>query len=412
MEQILHIDCNCFYASVECLYNPAIKDKPVAVAGDPENRHGIILAKNYVAKKYRIETGEALWQAKNKCPDLICVPPNYDRYLRFSRIARQLYYEYSDQVEPYGLDECWVRVTYSPNCNGDPIAIAEEIRKRMREEVGLTVSIGLSWNKIFAKFGSDYKKPDAFTMITPQNYKEIVWPKPVEDLLYVGSRTKKKLNGRAIFSIGDLANYNRKALGLWLGKWGYILSDFANGLDCEPVRSFREENIIKSIGNGITTPRDVVNYYEARLVITVLAESVAARLREHNFKCRGVQLDLRDNQLYGFSRQMKLRQATFCSDDIVEGAMAILRDNYVFNRALRSINVRAINLVSADCSIQLDLFNERDDLKLEQREKVVDELRARFGHFIIGRASLMKHDKLTHFNPKGDHTIHPMAYFR
>lgn len=183
-------------------------------------------------------------------------------------------------------------------------------------------------------------------------------------------------------------------------------------MDCEPVRSFGEESIIKSIGNGITTPRDVVNSYEARLVITVLAESVAARLRKHHFKCRGVQLDLRDNQLFGFSRQMKLRKATFCSDDIVEGAMTLLLNNYVFNRYLRSITVRAINLVSADTGIQLDLFDERDDIKLEKREKVVDELRARFGHFIIGRASLMAGDELSHFDPKGDHTIHPMAYFR
>ena len=412
MEQILHIDMNSCYASIECLYRPELKDKPVAVAGDPENRHGIILAKNTYAKKFGVTTGEAIWQARGKCPGLILVPPHYDRYLRFSRIARSLYYEYANQVEPYGLDECWVRVTNSPACGGDALTIAKEIRKRMREEIGLTVSVGLSWNKIFAKFGSDYKKPDALTVITPANYKEIVWPKPVEDLLYVGHRTKKKLNGRGILTIGDLAQYDRKALGLWLGKWGLVLSDFARGLDSEPVRVMGEENIIKSIGNGVTMPKDVVNSSEAMLVITVLAESVAARLKEHNFRCKGVQLDLRDSNLYSISRQKKLSKVTYCSYDLIEGAMQLLQANYVFERPLRSINVRAINLVAADSGVPIDLFSRVDDVKLERCEKVVEELRKRFGHFIIGRASLLKDTQLTHFNPHEDHVIHPMAYFR
>lgn len=412
MEQILHIDCNSYYASVECLYNPSIRSLPVAVAGDPENRHGIILAKNTYAKRFGVATGEAIWQAKSKCPQLVLVPPHYDKYLRFSRLARKLYYEYSDQVEPYGLDECWVNITHSPCCQGQPVAIAEEIRRRMREEMGLTVSVGLSWNKIFAKFGSDYKKPDALTVITPENYRQLIWPQPVEDLLYVGRRTKRKLNGRGIFTVGDLANYPVESLGRWLGKWGYILSNFARGLDCEPVRRLDEASAIKSIGNGVTTPRDVVNSAEAKLVISVLSESVAERLRDHHFKCRGVQLDLRDSSLYSFSRQTRLSKATFCSDDIIAAAMELLRDNYVFARPLRSINVRAINLVSADREVQLELFAKRDDAKLEQREKVVDELRRRFGHFIIGRASMLTDERLTSFDPHGDHIIHPMAYFR
>ena len=183
---ILHSDMNNFYASVEILYDPALRDKPVAVAGDEEARHGIVLAKNDIAKRLGIHTGQVLWEARQQCPELVCVPAHYERYLAFSAQAREIYTSYTDQVESFGLDECWLDVTGSVGLFGDGPTIANDIRGRIRRELGLTVSVGVSFNKVFAKLGSDMKKPDAITVITPENYRERAWSLPVSDLLYVG----------------------------------------------------------------------------------------------------------------------------------------------------------------------------------------------------------------------------------
>lgn len=413
MRTILHVDLNNFYASVECLYNPALRNKAVAVAGDPANRHGIILAKNMPAKKMGVKTGEAIWQAKEKVPDLICVPPHYDKYLRFSRAARKIYYRYTNQVESFGIDEAWLDVTGSENLFGSGTDIAEKIRRTMKDELGLTVSIGVSWNKIFSKFGSDYKKLDAVTCITQNNYKDIVWPLPVSELLYVGKATAYKLNRRAIFTIGDLAARDPALLKLTLGKWGLILSDFARGLDSSPVRTIDERSAIKSIGNGVTTPRDITNADDAKLVFICLAESVAARLRENGLKCTGVEITLRDNTLYTVCRQMQLPCPTCYSEDIINAAMQLLYRNYDFytGKHLRSLGVRGINLVTADAGIQLDLFREDELDKKEKLAKTVDQLRYRFGHNAVLRAATLLDDSLR-INPKYDHVIHPYSYFR
>ncbi len=413
MRTILHVDLNNFYASVECLYNPSLRNKPVAVAGDPANRHGIILAKNMPAKKMGVKTGEAIWQAQQKVPDLICVPPQYDKYLRFSRAARKIYCRFTDQVEAFGIDECWLDVSGSLNLFDSGPEIAEKIRRTVKDELGLTVSVGVSWNKIFAKFGSDYKKPDAITCITKENYKNIVWPLPVSELLYVGKASAYKLNRRAIYTIGDLAERDPVLLKLALGKWGLILSDFARGLDTAPVRTIDERSAIKSIGNGVTTPRDITHADDAKLVFICLSESVAARLRENALKCTGVEITLRDNTLYTINRQMQLPYPTYFSEDIINAAMQLLHRNYDFynNKHLRSLGVRGINLVTADAGIQLDLFC---DAKLDQKEKLakaVDQLRHRFGHDAILRAASLLDNSLR-INPKDDHVIHPHSYFR
>lgn len=413
MRTILHVDLNNFYASVECLYNPSLRNKPVAVAGDPANRHGIILAKNMPAKKMGVKTGEAIWQAQQKVPDLICVPPQYDKYLRFSHAARKIYCRFTDQVEAFGIDECWLDVSGSLNLFGSGPEIAEKIRRTVKDELGLTVSVGVSWNKIFAKFGSDYKKPDAITCITKENYKNIVWPLPVSELLYVGKASAYKLNRRAIYTIGDLAERDPVLLKLALGKWGLILSDFARGLDTAPVRTIDERSAIKSIGNGVTTPRDITHADDAKLVFICLSESVAARLRENALKCTGVEITLRDNTLYTINRQMQLPYPTYFSEDIINAAMQLLHRNYDFynNKHLRSLGVRGINLVTADAGIQLDLFC---DAKLDQKEKLakaVDQLRHRFGHDAILRAASLLDNSLR-INPKDDHVIHPHSYFR
>ena len=413
MRTILHVDLNNFYASVECLYNPTLRNKAVAVAGDPANRHGIILAKNMPAKLCGVKTGEAIWQAKEKVPDLICVPPHYDKYLRFSRAARKIYYRYTNQVESFGIDEAWLDVTGSENLFGSGPEIAKKIRKTMKNELGLTVSIGVSWNKIFAKFGSDYKKPDAVTLITPENYRQIIWPKPASELLYVGHATERKLKGIAVFTIGDLAKRDPALLKLSIGKWGLILSDFARGLDTAPVRIIDERSAIKSIGNGVTTPRDITNADDAKLVFICLAESVAARLRENGLKCTGVEITLRDSSLYTVTRQMKLPCPTCYSEDIINAAMQLLYKNYDFytNKHLRSLGVRGINLVTADAGIQLDLFRDDNLDKKEKLAKAVDQLRYRFGHNAILRAATLLDYSLS-INPKDDHVIHPYSYFR
>lgn len=413
MRTILHVDLNNFYASVECLYNPSLRNKPVAVAGDLANRHGIILAKNMPAKKLGVKTGEAIWQAKEKVPDLICVPPHYDKYLRFSRAARKIYYRFTDQVEAFGIDECWLDVSGSLNLYGTGPEIAEKIRQTMKNELGLTVSIGVSWNKIFAKFGSDYKKPDAVTCITLENYQDIIWKKPASDLLYVGHAIERKLKGIAILTIGDLARRDPALLKLSLGKWGLILSDFARGLDTSPVRTIDERSAVKSIGNGVTTPRDITNADDAKIVYICLAESVAARLRENALKCTGVEITLRDSSLYNVTRQMKLPYPTCYVEDILNAAMQLLNRNYDFyqNKHLHSIGLRGINLVTAETGYQLDMFAPDTTDKKDRLAKAVDHLRRRYGHDAVLRAATLLDDKLR-LNPKDDHVIHPYSYFR
>ena len=413
MRTILHVDMNNFYASVECLYRPEIRHFPVAVAGDPMNRHGIILAKNMIAKKLGVETGEAIWEAKLKAPNLVTVPPDFRKYLKFSRLARQILYDYTDQIEPFGIDENWIDVTGSKLLCGDGYAIADSIRTRIKEELGITASIGVSFNKIFAKLGSDMKKPDAVTVIPHDNFKDIVWPLPVSELLYVGRSTQRKLNSRGVITIGDLANYPVEYLVSALGKWGEILSLFANGKDTAPVRKLNESSAVKSIGNGTTCPRDLLDNRDVKLVFTVLAESVAARLRDYGLKCTGVQIHLRDNKLYSITRQKKIKKPTYLSTDIIDAAMELLVNSYDWQNPLRSVGVRAIDLVTENTYMELSLFDDNEKIiEQENLAHTIDSLRKRFGHDSILRASCLLDTSLTGFNPKEDHTIHPVSYFR
>jgi len=408
---ILHCDLNSFYASVECLYHPELRGKPVAVGGDVEARHGIILTKNQLAKKMGVKTGEAIWQAQQKCPGLICLPPDYKKYLRFSRLARNIYADFSDRIESFGIDECWIDVTDSVAALGDGVQIADTIRQRLRDELGITGSVGVSFNKIFAKLGSDYKKPDATTSITRENFRELVWPLPVEELLYVGRSTKIKLNNRAIFTIGDLARRDVHRLKLALGVWGETLHNFANGLDAAPVAMVGEEGFVKSVGNSTTTPRDLVNDEDVKLIVFVLAESVAARLRRHGLKYWTVAIHVRNNALYSFERQGKLAGPSFLARDIAGRAMELFRQNYAWERPIRSLGVRGADLMSEDGSFQLDLF-DADSSEQETLERTVDALRARFGPYCVQRCALLLDGKLTGFNPKDENVIHPVSFFR
>lgn len=410
---ILHSDLNNFYASVECFYRPGIRNKPIAVCGDPSLRHGIVLAKNYLAKATGIKTGETIWQAKQKCAELIVLPPNYPLYLRYSRLARRIYNSYTDQVEPFGLDEAWLDVSDSCNLFGDGTQIANEIRERIKFELGVTASIGVSYNKIFAKLGSDLKKPDATTVITEDNFKQVVWPLPASDLLYVGRATKRKLAHCGIESIGDIASTNRQKLRSSLGKWGEVLWSFANGNDNSPVSRLDEGSLIKSVGNSITTPRDLETDEDVQMIFYVLSESVSERMREHGFKCRTAQINIRDNALFSFGVQGKFLRPTNLSSDLARKAMDLFRANYSWSNPIRSIGVRGCDLVAADTEEQLSLFEDEERrIKQERLEATIDILRSRFGHFSIQRAFLLTDTNLSTINPKEENIIHPVPFFK
>lgn len=414
MRSVLHIDMNACYASIECLYDPSIRNLPVAVGGDVEARHGIILAKNQIAKRFGVKTGEALWQAKQKCPELHIVPPHFDRYLRFSRMAREIYADYTDLVEPFGLDEVWCDVTGTQKLRERGMeALANEIRERVKFELGITVSVGASWNKIFAKLGSDYKKPDAVTVFTPENYRDKVWPLPASDLLGVGRATERKLASRGIHTIGDIAAAPPSMLRGFLGKWGLILHDFAAGCDSSPVARAGDEAVIKSIGNSTTTPRDLCCDEDAGIVYWMLCESVAERMRESGFLCRGVQVHIRDNELFSFERQLKLDSPTCLASTLYEAAMRLLRENWDWHKPLRSIGMRATDLLPASTPVQCSIFedSERQE-KRERLERSVDDLRRRFGHYCVGRAVCVSDPTLRNISPKDDHVIHPVGYFK
>ena len=391
---ILHSDMNCFYASVEMLHHPELAGKPMAVGGDPEARHGIVLTANYIAKRAGVKTGMALWQARQVCPEIIFVPPRMDLYLRFSRMAQEIYSEYTDQREPFGIDESWLDVTASTSIKGDGMKIAKEISSRIKYELGVTVSIGVSWNKIFAKLGSDYKKPDAITEFSKDNYKDIAWKLPVGDLLMVGRSTERTMKKLGICTIGDLAGAEPSILETYLGKMGLVLHTFANGRDETPVSVEGYKAPIKSIGNSTTTPRDLVSELDVKIILMALSESVGARLRENGFQCRTVEISIRDNGLYRFTRQCKLDRASNLTEEIARTAFELFQKNYNWEHPIRSLGVRGCDLVSEEMPYQLDLFmDETKREKIKKMDQVVDEIRVRFGYQSIQRA-FMYQDKI------------------
>jgi len=409
---ILHSDLNGFYASVECFHNPKIRNLPVAVGGDVEKRHGIILAKNEIAKRYGVKTGDAIWQALQKCPNLVCVKPNFKLYMEYSRLVREIYYEYTDRVEPFGLDECWLDITAQCGLFGDGEKVANEIRKKVYERLGVTVSVGVSWNKIYAKLGSDIKKPDATTVISRENYKEVAWTRPVDELLYVGRATNRKMRNFGIKTIGDLAETDPQYLRKALGKNGYTLWVFANGMDPAAVSKIGHEPMVKSVGNSTTAPRDLDREDEVRVTLYVLCESVASRMRDHNVLAKTAQVTFRDKDLFSYQRQMPLPHPTCLSNHLFDAAMALYRENHLHGKPLRSIGVRGCNLIPNE-NLQLSFLAEHQAARRrEDLERAIDGLRERFGHEILQRAVMMTDGQLSHLNPKAEHTIHPVSYFR
>ncbi len=405
--QILHVDCNKFYASVECCLNPDLRDKPVVVGGNEASRHGIVLTKNEIAARYDIATGETLWSARRKCPDLVVVPPHFPVYTKFSHKVRTILREYSPLVEPFGLDEAWVEVTGGGR---DAVEIAHEIRRRVKEELGITVSIGVSFNKSFAKLGSDYKKPDAVTVFSRENYRELVWPLPAGDLLFVGRATKKKLEERFLYTIGDVAQADPAMLQALLGKWGPALHAVANGRDSQPVVPVEEATAVQSVSNGMTTPRDLTDDRDVQRVLTVLAESVGRRLREQHFVGKTVELQLRDNQLNTRSHRVTLDHYIQATDDITEAAYTLFKSHYQWKRPLRSITVGVSHLEPEDIPSQMDMNDSDRREKREQLDKAVDTLRLRFGDKCIRRAILLEDPELTGESLYDTHTVHPTGF--
>lgn len=406
---ILHCDLNNFYASVECMKHPELKDKYVAVSGNAEERHGIILAKNEKAKKLGIKTGETIWQAKLKCPNLILLKANFHEYLAISKKVKRLYSEYSDRIESFGLDEAWIDCSESVALFGSGEEIAEQIRSRVKNEFDLTISIGVSFNKIYAKLGSDYKKPDAVTCFNKKNYKEKIFPLPVSDLLYVGKATEKKFREMGITTIGDLATSDKRLLSIRLGKMGEILHDFANGIDHSEVALFDNHTKLKSIGNGITAKRDMENLDDAILVLYVLCDSIAMRLRQNRKLGKCVSVHFRNKELISFSRQMTLNEESNLCEEIVKAAIELTKVHYNFEIAMRSITVSVSQLIDEGTHRQLSLFNNRD--KIESIERCMDEIRGKFGVSSIFRANSLMDVELTSFSPIEDHVIFPQSYF-
>ena len=409
---VLHSDINCCYASIEHLHHPELAGKPIAVGGDPEARHGIVLTADYMAKRRGVKTGMALWQARQMCPEITFVSPRMDLYLRFSRMAHEIYAEYTDMQEPYGIDECWLDVTHSRSIKGDGMLIAKEISRRMKQELGITVSIGVSFNKIFAKLGSDYKKPDAITTMYESEFRWKAWELPVGDLLYVGRSTNQKLATMGIYTIGDLARSDGRLLCSHLGKMGSILWAFANGYDDSPVRMEDTHAPIKSIGNSTTTPRDLECDMDVKIVIYILAESVAARLRENGFRCRVVEISIRDSSLVSFTRQRKIDHATNITGEIAELAYQLFKASYDWSKTIRSVGVRGSDLVTENYYDQLVIFSsEQQRKKMMRVDHAMDDIRRRFGFFSVQRGLMYLDKNLSNVNAREDHTIHPHGYF-
>ncbi len=390
---ILHVDMNNFYASVECIDKPHLKDVPMAVGGDESKRHGIVLAKNMLAKKMGVKTAEALWQARRKCPDIVFVKPNFEKYVSYSKAAKEIYKRYTDKVESFGLDECWLDVSGSIRLFGSGEEIAEKIRESIKNELNLTVSIGVSFNKIFAKLGSDMKKPDAVTVIKEKDFKQKIWNLPAGELLGVGPTVQKKLLGIGISTIGELAQVDVKILQKNFGKQGRVIWEYANGLDKSEVADILSEREVKSIGNSTTTARDILSLQDVKLTFYMLAQTVAKRLREKNLKAGGIQISIRKCNLETTQHQTKLDLPINSSKEIFNKAYELFKKTNA-KLPLRGLGIKSFDL-REDAVMQQSLFYDTGEIeKEEDLEKTLDNLKEKFGEKSVKRAIFLKGSEL------------------
>jgi DNA polymerase-4 len=392
---IFHCDCNSFFASVELLRHPELKSEPVAVCGDPEMRHGIILAKNEAAKRFGVQTAESVYSALRKCPQLKLLSPHHDDYRAYSRTINAIYARFTDRVEPFGIDESWLDMTGSWHLFGtSPEEVAHTLRRTVTAETGLTVSIGVSFNKVFAKLGSDYKKPDAVTCITPQNYKQIVWPLPVGDLLFVGSAARTTLAKLGVRNIGQLAAADETTLRAALGKLGPELHRYALGEDDAPVRRADERPEVKSVGNGMTFRRNLQGEADIHAGLYTLADEVATRLRKHGLCCTAVQVIIKDTNLKSISRQKQLPTATNLAKEISDAAMQLVCANWDLHTPIRMLTVTALNLTDGSEAQQLSLLepDTPTNTRRAQLEKSLDSIRQKYGKHAIAPGFVLQND--------------------
>lgn len=410
---ILHIDINHCYAQIEEMLTPPLRDIPMAVGGDESQRHGIILAKNMKAKPFKIITGEPIRNALKKCPDLHIVQSDMKKYAYYTSKVKEIYHEYSDRVEDFGLDEAWVDVTDSLRIYGSGIQIAQKIQSRVKHEYGLTVSIGISFNKVFAKLGSDYKKPSGLTEITKENFKTFVWRLPVSYLLMVGHATTKKLHSLQIYTIGDLACASTTLLKQKFGKMGLLIWSYANGMETSEVTLETFTVPPKSIGNSWTTPKDITNADEAKIVLERLSNSVACRLREKGFMGKVITLSVRDINLHRFTHQRKISIAIDTCSEILQIIMELLGESYDFTLPIRSIGVHVSQLTKTNTYYQLSFFEDTvAKAKNRKIEIVVEDIRKKYGFYSVNSASSLVDKDFSSVNPKGNHTIHPVGFLK
>lgn len=404
MRKILHIDLNSFYASVECLLDESLFGKPVAVSGSVSSRHGVVLAKNQIAKELGIKTGMTVYQAKKLVPDIIIRETHHNLYMKYSKVVKAIFFEYTDYVESFGIDEAWLDVTNSRKYGGDAFKIAEEIRFRVKEEIGLTVSIGVSFNKVFAKLGSDLKKPDATTVISYENFKEKIYPLAVENLLYVGRATKEKLYKLNIHTIGDLAEADEKLLTEHLGKWGSVLYNYALGKDNSEVKKYLEKDEYKSIGNSLTFYRDLDNDLDVETLIILLSESICSRMKDYGHKyARTVSLTITNHLLSTVVRTRKLSRPTNLSSEIAEMAMKLFKENFDW-----TFKVRMLGVAISDFTTEAQLSFDEDITKTQKRESLenaVENLRKRFGRTAINRAVVLRDESFKELDIKDSHSL-------
>lgn len=388
---------------METLRHPEFRDKPLAVFGSIEDRHGIVLAKNNLAKAFGVKTGDVYWQAKQKCPDLQEVQADFSAYYDVSSQISEIYEQYTDKIEPFGIDECWLDVSGCVKYFGGGRKIAELISEEIKRKFGLTVSVGISWNKIFAKLGSDMKKPDAITEITKENYRTLIWKLPAENLLYVGRATKEKLNKYNIFTIGDIAAADEKFLCDKLGKWGEYLFRYANGFDDSPVAPKSADKTVKSVGNSLTSYRDLTNFEEVKLLLILLGESVAARVRQgHYGKAHTVKVSVTDSFLATHGKQERLSVPIKNAKEICERACRLFSEFYDWSAPVRAVGVSVS-----------DFANEGEDLfdfapsaqKNEKLDEAVYKLKEKYGHNCLQRAEILKDKRFFDMDVTGGHLV-------
>lgn len=392
---ILHCDMNSFFANVELLEHPELAGLPVAVAGNPADRHGIILAKNQEAKLRGVKTAETIVQARKKCPNLRLLPAHHDKYERYCGIINSIYLRYTDMVEPFSIDESWLDISASLKYFGkDGRQIADEIRQVVRSETGLTLSVGVSYNKIFAKMGSDYKKPDATTIISRENYRELLWPLSASEMFFVGRKTAERLASMGIETIGDIALADPKFLDAALGKLGLEIYRFANGLDDSEVARYTDQRECKSVGNGMTFRRDLKGREDVRTAVTSLSDKVSARLRKQGLYASGVKVDIKNPQFCTITRQTKLEGATDSGAQLAAAAMELIDRNWRYSDPIRLLTITGINISAGEPEEQISMFVCEDGTREKYKaiDAAVDSIRSKYGRHSIMQAALIGND--------------------